>query len=156
MAVRTIDDLYAEAYGQHWHDVFRFCLAQTNDWAEAEDLTEEAYVRLWQGRSAFDWSQPALPWLLVITRRLATDRYRRLKRRLLPHRQPTTLDESSTDRWLDLERAMVRLSQLERTALVVTAVNGYSYVDAAVLLGTSPGALRAAVARARAKLEEMP
>ena len=45
------------------------------------------------------------------------------------------------------------LSQLERTALVMTAVEGLTYDEAAVALGTTPGALRAAVSRARTKLE---
>ncbi len=48
---------------------------------------------------------------------------------------------------------MAGLSSLERTALVLTAVEGVSYTDAADLLGTSAGALRAAVSRARDKLE---
>ena len=45
------------------------------------------------------------------------------------------------------------LSPLERSALVMTAVEGATYDEAAVVLGTSAGALRAAVSRARAKLE---
>jgi RNA polymerase sigma-70 factor (ECF subfamily) len=155
MALTTTDDRYDRAYAEHWHDLFRFCLAHTNDWGEAEELTQEAYVRLWQRRSAFDWSEPVLPWLLVTAGRLATDRFRRLRRRFLSYRSPTTLDESVRDRWLDLERAMAHLSELERTALVVTTIQGFSYADAAILLRTSPGALRAAVARARAKLEQL-
>jgi DNA-directed RNA polymerase specialized sigma24 family protein len=45
------------------------------------------------------------------------------------------------------------LSPLERTALVLTAIEGTSYDEAARTLGTSAGALRAAVSRARQKLE---
>lgn len=153
MAITTTEDRYDRAYAEHWHDLFRFCLSRTNDWAEAEELTQEAYVRLWQHRSAFDWSQPVLPWLIVIAQRLATDWFRRLRRRFVPHPTPATLDESFSDRWVDLQRAMAGLSELERTALVSTTIQGFSYADAAVLLRTSPGALRAAVARARAKLE---
>jgi RNA polymerase sigma-70 factor (ECF subfamily) len=48
---------------------------------------------------------------------------------------------------------MARLSPLERTAIVLTALEGYTYADAAEVLGTSAGALRAAVSRAREKLE---
>jgi len=39
------------------------------------------------------------------------------------------------------------------TALVMTAVEGSTYDDAAAALGTTAGALRAAVSRARVKLE---
>jgi DNA-directed RNA polymerase specialized sigma24 family protein len=48
---------------------------------------------------------------------------------------------------------MAVLSPLERTALVLTAIEGNSYGEAAQVLGTSAGALRAAVSRARQKLE---
>jgi DNA-directed RNA polymerase specialized sigma24 family protein len=48
---------------------------------------------------------------------------------------------------------MDRLSPHDRAALVLTAIQGFSYDEAAVALDATPGALRAAVSRARAKLE---
>ena len=144
---------YERAYEEHWSDVFRFALAWTNDWAAAEDLAQEAYLRLWGQRSRLDWSRPVLPWLLVSTRRLATDRFRGLRRRLLPSSHTATLDASVQTRWLDVRAAMTELSPLERTALVLTAIEGISYEEAGRLLGSSAAALRAAVSRARTKLE---
>lgn len=149
----SIETAYERAYEAHWHDVFRFALAWTNDWAAAEDLAQEAYVRLWNNRQSLDWDRRLLPWLLVTTRRLATDRFRALRRRILKAPMPTSLDESVRDHWLDVRAAMARLSPLERTALVLTALEGVTYADAAATLGTSAGALRAAVSRAREKLE---
>jgi RNA polymerase sigma factor (sigma-70 family) len=144
---------YERSYTEHWSDVFRFALAWTNDWAAAEDLAQETYLRLWNHRAQLDWERPVLPWLLVTTRRLATDRFRALRRRLLPTSHPTTLDTGLTERWLDVCAAMAHLSPLERTALIMTAVEGASYEEAGELLGTTAGALRAAVSRARTKLE---
>jgi RNA polymerase sigma-70 factor (ECF subfamily) len=159
MRVRSIvadsaDMLYERAFEAHWDDVFRFSLAWTNDWAAAEDMAQDAYLRLWSARHRFDWEEPVLPWLLVATRRLATDRFRTPSRRLTPLRSEAEgLDESVRARWLDVQSAMTALSPLERTALVLTAIEGTSYEEAAETLGTSPGALRAAVSRARQKLE---
>jgi RNA polymerase sigma-70 factor (ECF subfamily) len=144
---------YERAYEAHWSDVFRFALAWTNDWAAAEDLAQEAYLRLWNHRAQLDWERPVLPWLLVTTRRLATDRFRSLRRRLLPVSPPATLDASIQVRWIDVRAAMAGLSPLERTALVMTALEGATYEEASRVLGTSAGALRAAVSRARTKLE---
>jgi RNA polymerase sigma-70 factor (ECF subfamily) len=146
---------YERAFEEHWSDVFRFALAWTNDWTSAEDLAQDAYLRLWNHRAHLDWNRPVLPWLLVTTRRLATDRFRALRRRLLPTSQPSTLDAdpSLRARWLDVCAAMADLSSLERTALVMTAVEGASYDEAGRVLGTTAGALRAAVSRARTKLE---
>jgi RNA polymerase sigma-70 factor (ECF subfamily) len=144
---------YQRAFERHWEDVFRFALAWTNDWAAAEDLAQDAYLRLWQQRGSLDWQRPVLPWLLVVTRRLATDRFRVLRRRILPRSTALALDEAVRDRWLDAQVAMALLSPLERSALVLTAVEGWTYAEVALALGTSDGALRAAVSRARAKLE---
>jgi RNA polymerase sigma-70 factor, ECF subfamily len=154
MAVVTDTDLqYERAFEIHWDDVFRFSLAWTNDWAAAEDLAQDAYLRLWQHRATLDWARPVLPWLLVAARRLATDRFRSLRRRILPHGSDPSFDESTWARWLDVRAAMGTLSTLERTALILTAIEGWSYTEVATALGTSDGALRAAVSRAREKLE---
>lgn len=144
---------YERAFEEHWSDVFRFALAWTNDWGEAEDLAQEAYIRLWNQRARLDWTKPVLPWLLVTSRRLATDRFRGLRRRLLSTTPPATLDTAVQARWLDVRAAMAELSPLERTALVMTAIEGATYEEAGRLLGTTAGALRAAVSRARTKLE---
>jgi RNA polymerase sigma-70 factor (ECF subfamily) len=145
--------LYERAFQEHWPAVFKFLLAWTNDWAAAEDLTQEAFLRLWRSRDRVDWSEPVLPWLLVAGRRLATDRFRALRRRVLGTQQPETLDSGLHDRWLDVQSAMAALSGLERTAVVLNLIFGSSTAEVAELLDTTPGAIRAAIARAREKLE---
>ena len=154
IAVADAADLrYEQAFETHWNDVFRFSLAWTNDWSAAEDLAQDAYLRLWQHRLTLDWDRPVLPWLLVAARRLATDRFRSLSRLILPRSSDPSFDETTQARWLDVRAAMGRLSTLERTALVLTAIEGWTYSEVAMALGTSDGALRAAVSRAREKLE---
>ena len=152
-AAVSIETAYARAYADDWQSTFRLALAWTNDWAAAEDLAQEAFVRLWDRRATIDWSRPVLPWLLVTTRRLATDRFRSLRVRARRPSPPPSPDEALLVRWLDVRAAMAALSPLERSAVVLTAVEGLSYAEAAVVVGISPGALRAAVSRARQKLE---
>ena len=152
----SADIAFERAFEEHWTGVFRFALAWTNDWTAAEDLSQEAFLRLWNGRDRLDWSRPALPWLLVTTRRLATDRFRALRRHLagsLREDDAGAGDPALRARWLDVSAGLAVLSPLERSALVMTAIEGMSYDDAAAVLDTTAGALRAAVSRARAKLE---
>jgi RNA polymerase sigma-70 factor (ECF subfamily) len=144
---------YDGAYLAHWHDVFRFALAWTNDWGAAEDLAQETFVRLWGNRKKLDWERDLLPWLLVTTRRLATDRFRTLRRRLIGPPAPATLDQSTAERWLDVQEALSVLSPLERTSLLLTTVGDRDYAEVATLLSISQGSARAAVSRARKKLE---
>ena len=144
---------YQRAYERFGADVFRFALAWTNEWSSAEDLTQDTFLRLWQHRASIDWDRPMVGWLMTTARHLANNRFRAARRRLAPTPSEVPGDESARVRWLDVRQALATLTPLERTALIVTAVEGWSYGDAAELLGTTDGALRAAVSRARAKLE---
>jgi RNA polymerase sigma factor, sigma-70 family len=143
---------FHEAFQRDWPAVFRFAVAWTNDLPSAEDLAQETFARLWTRRASVDWERPVVPWLLVVTRRLATDRFRRLK---VPYMRPSVrdLNEDGVVAWLDVRAAFGRLSARERAALVTTTILGLSPGEAAEALGMSPGAIRAAVSRAREKLE---
>src|SRR5687768_13465105 len=141
------DANFNDAFERHWVSVFRFALAWTNDWPAAEDLAQDAFIRLWTRRASIDWSTPILPWLLTTTHHLATDRFRRLRRAMLPvgREQPAGLDSDARLRWLDLRDAMSSLTPLQRSALVLTAVVGLDTDVVAAALETTPGGVRAAV-----------
>src|SRR5687767_9527056 len=114
------DESFNTAFERHWRSVFRFALAWTNDWAAAEDLAQDAFVRLWAKRTDIDWSTPILPWLLTTTHHLATDRFRRIQRAILPRGTDTAaLDSDARLRWLDVRRAMAVLTPFQRSALVL-------------------------------------
>jgi RNA polymerase sigma factor (sigma-70 family) len=148
------DRLYEQAFDENWRTLFRVLLAWTNDWSAAEDLTQETFLRLWRHRHRVDWGKPILPWLIVAGRRLATDRFRSLRLRLRIPGQLATLDEQTQVRWLDVQSALATLSGLERTAVVLTLIEGLPTHEVSDLLDTTPGAVRAAVSRAREKLEK--
>src|SRR6476660_4673710 len=107
----STDVLYERAFAAHWSDVFRFALAWTNDWGAAEDLAQDAFLRLWDHHNRLDWQRPVLPWLIVTTRRLATDRFRSLRRRITGSTtaEATSPDPAMRARWLDVRDAMAVL-----------------------------------------------
>ena len=146
---------FAAAYAAVWLPVFRFALAWTNDWSAAEDLAQEAFLRLWDRRAEVDWSTPVLPWLLVTTRRNATDRFRRLRRALALH-GPIAVTPGSDARieWLDLRASFRALSALERSALVLTALEDLDAAEAGTILGIAANAVRSAASRGRRKLKD--
>ena len=148
----NFDVLYAAAFDEHWRDVFQVLLAWTNDWQAAEDLTQETFLRPWRHRDRIDWDQRILPWLLVTGRRLATDRFRALRRHFAVAPANQFQQDGQLDRWLDVQSALAVLSPLERTSVVLTAFLGFSNDEAARILDTTPGAVRSAMSRARTKL----
>ena len=154
VSVGDLDVLYATLFDAHWRDVFQVLLAWTNDWPAAEDLTQETFLRLWRHRDRSDWQEPILPWLLGAGRRLATDRFRALRRHFAVAPAVQFHDDGQLERWLDVQSALAVLSPLERTSVVLTAFLGLSNDETARVLDTTPGAVRSAMSRARTKLGE--
>lgn len=153
--VRDIEQRFEQCYEDSWLATFRFALTWTNDWGSAEDLAQEAFARLWARRAQVDWAKPLLPWLLVVTRRLATDRFRRLRSALRAFDgEETRLDSDARLRWIDVRASMAGLTAHQRSALVLVHVLDLSVSDAATTLGISEGAVRAAISRARSRLGE--
>jgi RNA polymerase sigma-70 factor (ECF subfamily) len=147
-----VEARFDDAFRASWLPVFRFAAAWTNDLGAAEDIAQESFTRLWDRRASVDWERPVIGWLLVVTRRLATDRFRRLRTPFAPT-HVHDLNEDGIAAWLDIRAAFGRLSAKERAAIVSVAVLGFTAEEAAEPLGMSPGAVRAAVSRAREKLE---
>lgn len=151
-------DDFDAIFRREWAPVFRLAVALTNDWDEAWDLSQDAFRRVWEARTRIDWERPARPLLLVTVRRLATDRFRRLRRRMTArldrHATGGPVDADDRVRWLDLTAELGRLLPTERAVIVLVGVNGSSYREAADVLGISEGAARALMSRARSKLRE--
>lgn len=149
------DDAFQRAAEELWTPVFRFALALTNDLSEADDVAQEAFVRLWSRRASIDWREPVLGWLLVTARRIALDRFRRLARALRlgsALATPAGIDAATVDRFVDLRAELARLTAHERTAILLSAVEGWSAEEIGAALGISAGAVRASASRGRAKL----
>ena len=150
----SFEERFHDVHAGSWTPVFRFALALSNDWDAAEDLAQEAFARLWIHRNEIDWNRPLLPWLLTTTRRLAFDRFRRIRRALERGRRDDarTLDGDDRIRWLDVQQAMANLAPLDRAALTMVAISGLTPDEAGDVLGTTAGAIRARISRARRML----
>ena len=149
------DDAFQRAAEELWTPVYRFALAITNDLAEADDVTQEGFVRLWKRRASIDWGEPALGWLLVTARRITLDGFRRIARGLRLRPTPPTpvgIDAAIVERFVDLRTQLARLTPAERAAILLSAVEGWSAHEIGSALGISAGAVRAAASRGRAKL----
>jgi RNA polymerase sigma-70 factor (ECF subfamily) len=151
----SVDDAFQRAAEELWMPVYRFALALTNDLADADDVAQEAFVRLWRSRATIDWSAPPIGWLLVAARRVALDRFRRLARelRLRPAPSvPPALDAATIEAFVDLRGQLAQLTSTERASVLLPAAEGWSNEEIGIALGISPGAVRAAASRARVKL----
>jgi RNA polymerase sigma-70 factor (ECF subfamily) len=138
-------------------EVWRF-VASLSGAADADDVTQDVYVRAWKALPAFRGDASARTWLLVIARRACADAVRgNVRRRKLALRSqaqtavtPTTSPDSAGES--ALAALVVALPTDRREAFVLTQLLGCSYEEAADVCGVPVGTIRSRVARARADL----
>jgi RNA polymerase sigma-70 factor (ECF subfamily) len=126
---------------------------------DADDVTQDAFVRAWKALPAFRGDSSARTWLLSITRRACADQVRRnvRRRRLsarLEHRASLPGAANSVDP-NDAHAVSALVDELpddQRAAFVLTQVIGCSYEEAAATCGVPIGTIRSRVARAREHL----
>ena len=133
-------------------DVWRLC-AVLGARGEADDLTQETYLRAFQALSRFAGRSTARTWLLAIARRVCADSLRSHQRRpqVDPARTPLDVEPATADIGDGVAlRGLVReLDPERREAFVLTQVLGLAYAEAAEVCGCPVGTIRSRVARAR-------
>jgi RNA polymerase sigma-70 factor (ECF subfamily) len=123
---------------------------------DAEDVTQDVYVRAWRALPDYRGDAGARTWLLAIARRACADavrkrtRQRRLRARIEAQPRPTVTGGSSTD----LDALVAVLPPDRREAFVLTQVVGCSYEEAATISGVPVGTIRSRVSRAREALAQ--
>jgi len=146
---------FGALYERHARDVYRFALAMTANVAQAEDLTAEAFLRVWQAGERVD-QLTVRGYLIATVRNLCRSQYRREKRlvQMPDGMQAPVLDPNVH---LELEQvlhALNHLDPLDREVLLMRAEGGLSYLEIAELTGVSEVAARSRALRARKRLME--
>jgi RNA polymerase sigma-70 factor (ECF subfamily) len=138
-------------------EVWRVC-ARLGDRADADDLTQEVYLRALPALARFRGDASARTWLLQIARHVCADHVRRSTRRralvgrLAARATAADLVEPPRTGELDVDAAIQALSPDRREAFVLTQVAGLSYAEAADVCEVPIGTIRSRVARARGDL----
>ncbi len=144
-------------YRQHAPAVLRFAWGLAGDRSAAEDLVSETFLRVLTRAPRIE-TRTALAYLLAIARNAHLDGVR-CRRREVPLPAEVTAPEEDPGRRVDgrarLEAVVSALASVpegERAALLLRVDHGLSYDEIAAALGTSAGAARVRVHRARLRL----
>ncbi len=144
---------FAEVYVACARDVWRFALSLSGNRAWADDLTAEAFLRVWEAGGRVELVS-VKSYLFAIVRNLYLKELGKRRRMTevvdRPQAAPTAGAELE-----EVLRMLQMLPEDSRAALMLRAEQDMSYAEIGVLLGMSEGAARLKVHRARARLEEM-
>lgn len=150
----AFDRLFDE-YGPR---VLGYLLRLTGSRTDAEDLTQETFLAAYGGCAGWGGKSQPLAWLLGIAWRRWRDRGRR--RAVLS--EPLTDDAVASRDPCEgvptavvLHEALDRLGEAEREALLLTAVEGLTYAEAARVLGEPVGTVKWRVHQATRKLRHL-
>lgn len=153
---------FSELVARYQDRVYRFLLRLTHSADDALDLTQDTFLRAYQGIDR--WRPEALfkTWLFRIARNVAFDRLRRAGRVEFveldedvdvqdPASGPDAVIEIA-QRYSQLEAALARLPAEHREILLLREIEEMSYDDIALVLELNVGTVKSRIARARAAL----
>lgn len=154
-------DAWREVYLQHVDRVYALCLRMTGNAQEAEERTQDVFVRAWEKLNQFRGDSRLSTWLhrlavnVILQARRSTGRRR--------GREHTTDDlerygheavRAMPGTRIDLERAIAGLPDGARRMLVLRDIQGYAYREIAEMEGVSLGTVKAQIHRARSLVRE--
>ena len=152
---------FAEIAGRHYQPVYRLVWRMTNGAADAEDIAQEAFVRLWKNPAQLREGAALKGWLMWVAANAVIDRSRKLRSGALddapevvdPQARPDApLDRAQAARLVDARIA--ELPERQRLALSLVYFEGLTNIEAAAVLEVSVDALESLLARARRGLKD--
>ena len=152
----------------HTRKVFNLCYRFTGRPSEAEDLTQEVFIKIFQTLKSFDAAQGTfVTWLNRVARNHLVDHYRRTKKDRItssieeevggleekpsPTVEPVAQVESRERKEL-LQRGLDKLSPDLREAVILRDLQDLDYDEIAQVLGVPEGTVKSRINRGRLEL----
>lgn len=144
---------FEKLYRIHSARVFGLCVRLSGNQADAQDATQETFIKAWHALSSFRGGSAFSTWLHRIafneaigTKRRHSNEHRHLQ--LVKHEDRIEDGSSAHMDSEQLERAIRGLPGRAREALVLTKIYGYTHEEAAELMNVATGTCKAQVHRA--------
>ena len=162
-------DAFGDLYNQHKAKVYSLCLRMTGNTAEAEDLTQVAFLQVFRKLASFRGDSALSTWLYRVAVNTVLMHFRKKGVQQLsldepvsqgadsPKREVGRADDrlrGSVDR-IALTRAMQELPPGYRTIFVLHEVEGYEHHEIARRLRCSVGTSKSQLHKAKARMREL-
>jgi RNA polymerase sigma-70 factor, ECF subfamily len=168
---------WAEMVRTHHRRVYGLCYRFTGNGADAEDLTQDVFLKIYSNLASFDTTRGSLQvWITTMTRNLLVDNFRRTKNQ----RVTGSLDEGwdGTEELQPIDRlqakgasqheqaaqkelsamvqnALAKVSVELREAVILRDLQDMDYKEIAQVLGIPEGTVKSRISRGRAELARL-
>jgi RNA polymerase sigma-70 factor (ECF subfamily) len=156
------------AINQYGKATYNYAYRLTQNEADARDLTQEAFIRVYRAWRSFKPGTSFLSWIYRIVTNLHRDELRRRKGRyqeeipedheLQEHGGGRPLAVEPIEEYVEsqlsepVSRALADLANEQRQIVLLADVEGYSYQEIAEIVGCTVGTVRSRLHRARGQL----
>jgi RNA polymerase sigma-70 factor, ECF subfamily len=162
-------DAFASLFYAHKARIYSVCLRMTNNTAEAEDLTQDAFLQVFRKLSTFRGDSALSTWLYRIAVNTVLMHFRKKALRQISLDEPYNQDArlvrreygsrdgrlaGSVDR-IALTRAIKELPVGYRTIFLLHEVEGYEHQEIAELLDCSVGNSKSQLHKAKLRIREL-
>jgi len=162
-----------EAFGilfeQHKKRVYSLCLLMTGDVADAEDLTQDAFIQVFRKLGTFRGDSAFSTWLYRVAVNTVLMSLRRRKPKQVSLDEPVCIDHSMVPRdfgrndpelsgtvdRIALIRAIKELPEGYRRIFILHEVEGYQHHEIAAMLRCSVGNSKSQLHKAKLKIREL-
>ena len=159
---------FEELVRRHEKRVYAVALRSSGSPEDAEDITQEVFLRAWRSIEEFRGDSGFSTWLFRITMNLCVDHARH--KHAQPQTQPLVMGEEESERPLpdtaptpeehldnselgrELAAALDEVSEEHRRIVLLRDVSGMSYTEIAEVLEISEGTVKSRLSRARLAL----
>ena len=159
------DDAWRQLVDRFGQKVYAIAYHFTLKREDAEELSQEIFLKLFENLHRYDGGFPLVAWILSVSRNLCIDRYRRRKReksfRFVSDEAVTALlksDDDPASMALKKERTQMLFSALAEIPedlaeiLILRDLNGLAYDEIGKALELPEGTVKSRLFRARAEV----
>jgi RNA polymerase sigma-70 factor (ECF subfamily) len=165
-AVAGDGDAFGELYLLHLDTIYRYVYYRVGDASDAEDLTEQVFLKAWESLSGYKQrGNPFASWLYRIAHNTTVDHYRRQKPTVpmpspeevdLPGEQPSSLEQIiKAEEASALATAITQLPEAQQQVIILRFIEGLKHAEVARIIGKSEGACRVIQHRALVALNQL-
>lgn len=154
------NSLYQQAlYRQYYRKMLGVCMRYTNQQEDAEDVLQEAFIKIFKHIKGFRGKGSFEGWIRRIMVHTSIEHYRKRSRYFMVEVGQANEVELNADQLSDLSREEIldliqALPVGYRTVFNLYAIEGYAHKEIAEMLGISIGTSKSQYSRAKALLKE--